>query len=760
MTVNSTTASSVPYLGNGSATAFPFPFSAGSTDEVRVFVDGVADSVAYSVVLEEDHEGGTVNFDVAPTVGRKIIISSNPDFAQNVSFINGGPFNAETHEEANDRAARRDIYLLARHGETLRAPEGEALPALPPPSDRLAKLLGFSETTGVRELLNYQALAEAIAPLLPAILATIAKGDPGGNIMAIGLFEAASSLTIPAGTNIVRTSGYSITGSGGAIYQYDAAVNSAYVTAHPRSAFVSGNGRGFRLSLDQTLNVRMFKAIGDDVTYDGDAFVYAFNFANSHADPSNTYGFGAGTPRIFVPMGQYYLGAQVLDIVYSSIFEGDNQGGAGGGASVLRWDAGVTGIRVQRGDTTGASTVGAQAWPGGNGSIIRNLFLRGGYAGIEGEFHGVHIRAHGVTVEQCQIENFQGDGILNIADTATVGGNANCFRFARNVIRNCRDGIHCDGDNSQAGTGEDNDTSTNRRWGINDSSFLGNKWHGISEGCGLTPGTIPTLVAYRTSGATPYRRYAVVAGQEAWASTHAPSGNATDNQGWYYCYDGAPQLGINIDTWVSGTTYRAGGPIRTDGNNAGSVIIGYYAEVGQGPMQLVWPTLIMGGRPLSGVKGVSHLRHSDTAITAEIMHACKQMIVGPTEGDPDGDGTLLLDSHATFSNFIQRFWETGVTDPIAGGAMITVKNASTQIYGNPKLQFFNGPTSTPTFVGEFDTSANFSLPAGSVVKIGGAQIIGPQQTGIPHNTDTDPVIQNVWINAIIDVLRAHGLIGP
>lgn len=74
------------------------------------------------------------------------------------------------------------------------------------------------------------------------------KGDPGGNVMAIGLFTAASSLSVPTGTDLVQTSGYSVAGKGHARYVYDAAVDSAYVTANPRTSFVTLNGRGFRLA--------------------------------------------------------------------------------------------------------------------------------------------------------------------------------------------------------------------------------------------------------------------------------------------------------------------------------------------------------------------------------------------------------------------------------------------------------------------------------------------------------------------------------
>lgn len=91
------------------------------------------------------------------------------------------------------------------------------------------------------------------------------KGDPGGNVMSIGRFVDGSGISIPGGTDTVRTSGYGAAGKGSALYVYDAAVDVAYVTAHPRTSFRTTNGRGFRLSTDQTLYVDMLGAPSDGV---------------------------------------------------------------------------------------------------------------------------------------------------------------------------------------------------------------------------------------------------------------------------------------------------------------------------------------------------------------------------------------------------------------------------------------------------------------------------------------------------------------
>lgn len=749
MTVNSTTASSPLYLGNGSATAFPFSFSAGSAEEIRVFVDGVADSLPYSVVLEADHEGGTVTFDTAPTVGRQIIISSNPSFAQDISFINGGPFNAESHEEANDQAARRDLYLRARQGETLRAPEGEAVAALPPPADRKGTVVGFSLFTGIREILTYANLSTLLAPFLTPLLSAINKGDPGGNVMSVGLFLAGSSISVSTGTNIVRTSGYSADGRGGALYQYDVAVNSAYVTANPRAAFISANGRGFRLSLDQQLTVYMFGAVGDDTANDGAAFVaaLAFCFANSLA---GTQIGGKGCPSLKGPRGKFYLGAQTLDITHTIDFFGEG-GATFGAASQLRWDDGVCGIRFQGNDTTGSTTTGTQTYPGSYGSTFRGFYLKGGYAGTESESHGILMRAR-AHIEDVFIDNFSGDGIAVIAGADANGGNANGWNATRVWSYRNRDGFRVDGADSNIGAGRGIITTWNRRWGVNDSSFLGSLWEGQSEVNGrVTLGSIPTLTVYNGHW------YAVIAGQEAGASTHAPSGTLADNAYWYYSNEGTSNPGA--PDWVSGLTFRAGGSARTDNPSAPTVFLDFWSESGQGPMQLVVPTQVIGGNQPSGVRGISVLRQTDFGIEAEHLRASKTLNVGPTDGaDAAANGTAVFEHK--LSNFIMTFRRWISSGVAVNDAEIQAQAAGLLLTGNPAILFFCNAAK----ICMIDAGGLNLDGGGKVLKIDGTKVVGPRQAAINNATGQPGAVVDVEARANIDLIlaamRAHGSIAP
>lgn len=151
MAVSTTDTYSGPYEANGSTVEFPFTFKAASASEVRVFIlaDGVetdVDADDYTVTLSPS--GGTVVFGSAPN-GGDIYIESAPSFAQPITFSSGQAYRPETVNEANDRAAIRDLHLKARADRAFTVPFGETAGALPPLSERAGKVAIFSPDGGM-----------------------------------------------------------------------------------------------------------------------------------------------------------------------------------------------------------------------------------------------------------------------------------------------------------------------------------------------------------------------------------------------------------------------------------------------------------------------------------------------------------------------------------------------------------------------------------------------------------------------------------
>jgi hypothetical protein len=223
------------------------------------------------------------------------------------------------------------------------------------------------------------------------------------------------------------------------MFAWDSANHAANVTADPGQAVYiapasdpSGASGAWVRKYSGPLSIRWFGAVGDGATDDSPAFVRAITYLRAtRTQPSS--GYGSGSPEIFVPGGTYHLGSTTLDITHTLRIRGESTA-AGGGATVLKWNSGTTGIRVQSFNTTGATAVIAPAPSdntSGQGSIIEGLLLQGNYAGTESEAHGIHLRGD-ATVRDCGIYGFAGDGI-HVNATAGSGapneGNDNNSRF-------------------------------------------------------------------------------------------------------------------------------------------------------------------------------------------------------------------------------------------------------------------------------------------------------------------------------------------
>jgi hypothetical protein len=143
MSVTATNAFSGPFLGTGAQTAFPYTFKALTANEVGVLVDGVEQGSSYTVTLGTNGNGGTITFDTAPASGVEILPFSQPSFEQNISFTNAGAFLPESHDEANDRSALRDIYIKGQLERTPKVPIGQTASPLPSPADSAGMYLAY-----------------------------------------------------------------------------------------------------------------------------------------------------------------------------------------------------------------------------------------------------------------------------------------------------------------------------------------------------------------------------------------------------------------------------------------------------------------------------------------------------------------------------------------------------------------------------------------------------------------------------------------
>ena len=410
-----------------------------------------------------------------------------------------------------------------------------------------------------------------------------------------------AAASIQASVTHIRTAGHGSAGDGGGgLYK-------RVIAVPPHPLFVQSSDGAFWELVPEggAVNIRQAGAVGDGITDDHQAFVDAIL-----AFPSNITTLQQGAARIVVPGGIFFIGA-TLNIHASVIIEGQGVGSANGGASVLTWPSDTTGIVIQRSNTIGETT----EFPdntntkGGDGTIIRNLKLQGG-GSFGSAADGIRMRARG-TIDQCLVTGFPRDGIHIEAGAGTGGsteGNANSWQVHNcRLITNKRNGLYVDGADVNAGTAIAVDASSNGRWGILDSSFLGNTYigcHCATNGVATIAGnTGSSFVHYNgpENGSTNHRYAAMVSATETELAATVPG---TNGNIWIE----VDNLGVHstIPTWLPGQpvgTYFNGGPLQTDGANARNVFLGCYTEGGQSPAQIVEPTQILNGLQGAGVKG-------------------------------------------------------------------------------------------------------------------------------------------------------------
>jgi hypothetical protein len=165
-------------------------------------------------------------------------------------------------------------------------PAGETVPPLPSWSRRGSGVVGFDPTG-----------------LIPVIYSPGQfKGDPGGNVMAVGAAMAMANISIPAGTDVVMTTGYTVKGDGGhAFYRR--------VTAQPvhPGRFQSLDGSWWEVLPDAgEINVAWFGADPTGVTPSDAAFIGAHQMRAAYRS-TWSYGDPLSNLSIRVPGGKILI---------------------------------------------------------------------------------------------------------------------------------------------------------------------------------------------------------------------------------------------------------------------------------------------------------------------------------------------------------------------------------------------------------------------------------------------------------------------
>jgi len=203
----------------------------------------------------------------------------------------------------------------------------------------------------------------------------------------------------------------------------------------------------------------------------------AFQLALSAARQTKSGFFIACRPMI-VKAGTYQF-SSTMYFKESIVILGDGGGQDGGWPVVFQWPvdtAGMVFFNYNTNQTGGSVFIETTPTTGSDNFILKGIKLQGG--GGTGTANGIEQRVRGL-VENVNIDGFSGHNHAIIANgiiDPLTSGNANNWK----ITGSCRytnaglDGLFIDGGDTNAGVSNNLDCSTNGRYGINDSSFLGN----------------------------------------------------------------------------------------------------------------------------------------------------------------------------------------------------------------------------------------------------------------------------------------------
>jgi hypothetical protein len=382
------------------------------------------------------------------------------------------------------------------------------------------------------------------------------------------------------------------------------------------------------------LNVRHFGAALDKITDDSTAVLAAIDlsYAMRNYDAGTDYSTGGG-PSVVIP-GWAYMGSTSITTSHTFRLFGYTVGSPSAMISALKWDDGVTGIYNN------------ERCP------IFGLGLIGGFDGTEGEFHAIEARWT-FPYEHLQLWNWSGDG-MHLDDAGGIY-NHNSMHGSNVFVSNCRNGYwNKQGSNNSAGQHDKWMIVKCREWGIKEQSFLGvaHSGHEAAD-CGLTVYNNGVDIGISVTSWNG-NRYFAIAGQETWCSTHAPSGDETDNQGWAYNGAGGAAPWAGIIEWFNGILVRAGGSYYCDSANGPSSFVGCYAEGGQGAAQLRTLSVVIGGNLAQsiwrgnaswprapGLFGSNDGLKTGTAVDATGGYTGSDETISPALGEISGTKTWL-----------------------------------------------------------------------------------------------------------------------
>ncbi len=138
----------IQYTGDGTQSAFAYPFPVFNDADLKIYVDGVLQTLStdYAVTGSGNSSGGIVTFTTPPATALTVTLVRELSVARTTDFQESGEFRAKVINDELDRLIAMIQETGSRLTRTLRLAEtdGDATLALPDKTARANTYLGFN----------------------------------------------------------------------------------------------------------------------------------------------------------------------------------------------------------------------------------------------------------------------------------------------------------------------------------------------------------------------------------------------------------------------------------------------------------------------------------------------------------------------------------------------------------------------------------------------------------------------------------------
>lgn len=234
------------FVGTGISSTYAASIYANDDDQIKVYVDTVLKTLGDDYVLNGLGSAAGISVVATFPLNSAVYIERATPRKQEVDTLNNETILEDVLDTSLDKLTMIAQEVGGQADRAITVPKGESGFVLPVATSRTGgTVLAFDTDTG--------------EPIVAD--RSLFQGNPGGNVMAIGPWTSFSTLSIPIGTDLVQSSGYSTAGLGAARYALDTDQVTNTTTRFRRK---SANGRWFKVA-ETSIGYTMAGAIGDGV---------------------------------------------------------------------------------------------------------------------------------------------------------------------------------------------------------------------------------------------------------------------------------------------------------------------------------------------------------------------------------------------------------------------------------------------------------------------------------------------------------------